>query len=200
MSVIKEEFLVPLVRYLRNDVGIQVLNTMVPEYGVNPILGPPTVLPVESSTVAYSGAFPLWVFRGFEQNGSPFVNVEGTGTSSITLEHTGYWGTPNRGTSAIFPQVTAYYHCDVTRDMSVGGPIAYDAVGKCITIHEAVKKLLHIKDKKTGGYLRVGQDENDENPINIITSVCSREVTTTPVFNGDGMIVGTATFDLELKY
>ena len=201
MIELTEDFLAPLTRYLRADPRILELNTLVPTGGVNPVLGAPAVTLNSSGVyVPYSGPYPLWIFRGFQQSGAPYANVEGTGTSSITLEHTGSWGGGNRGNFLQFPEITVYYHCDVTRDSVVGAPIALDARDKCLTLHKEVTRLLHLVDKGTGGYLEVGAKEDGSKPLLVVSSTKGQDISIRESPNGDGMVQGLATFELEIRH
>lgn len=185
----EEDFLKPLVRYLRSDPRLQSLQSQVPAGLTSPILGPP---PNTSATT------PMWVFRGFNEKGAPFANVEGTGSSSITLAHTGYWGRKNRGSRLVFPEITVYYHCDVSRDLNINAPITQDARDKCLTLHKEITRLLHIIDKGVGGFLLVGADEDGTRPLKLVSSVAGRDVTIDSVPGGDGMVQGRATFEMEI--
>lgn len=199
MLEMTEDFLAPLVRYIRADQRIKDLNELVPEDGTNPVLGPPSrVLFEDEGYIPYMGPTNLWVFRGFTQKGTPFANVEGTGSSAITLEHTGYWGRRNRGTRLQFPEISVYYNCDVTRDAVIGAPIRYDALDKCQTIHKEMVRLFHMMNHETGGYHMLGPKEDSSGALKVVTSTLGRDLDTIPVSNGDGMIEGRATFELEV--
>lgn len=199
MAEMTEDFLAPLVRYIRGDQGIKDLNTLVPVGGTNPVLGPPSqVLFENDGYVPYAGPANLWVFRGFTQQGIPFANVEGTGSCAVTLEHTGYWGRRNRGTRLQFPEISIYYNCDVTRDATVGAPIRYDAVDKCNTIHKEIVRLFHMMNHPTGGFHMLGPLEDGSGALKVVSSTIGRDVDTVPIHNADGMIEGRATFELEV--
>ena len=201
MVEMTEDFLAPLVRYIRGDQGIKDLNALVPDGGVNPILGPPSLISSGSTSagyVPYTGGNHLWVFRGFSQNGIPFATVEGTGSSAITLEHTGYWGRRNRGTRLQFPEISVYYNCDVTRDATLAAPRGYDAVDKCQTIHKEIVRLFHMMGSTTGGFHLLGPRDDGSGALKVVSSTIGRDLDTIPIHNGDGMIEGRATFELEV--
>ena len=199
MAEMTEDFLAPLVRYIRGDQGIKDLNYLVPEDGTNPVLGPPSrVLFENDGYVPYTGSSNLWVFRGFTQQGIPFANVEGTGASAVTLEHTGYWGRRNRGTRLQFPEISVYYNCDVTRDATLAAPRGYDAVDKCQTIHKEIVRLFHMMGSTTGGFHLLGPRDDGSGALKVVSSTIGRDLVTVPIHNGDGMIEGRATFELEV--
>lgn len=196
---ITEDFLAPLVRHLRADSVLQELHSLTPAGGVNPVLGPPEwVLDRDQGYVPYKGGSSLWIFRGFDQTGEPYANVEGTGSCSITLEEGVAWARKTKGKSLSYLTLDVYYHCDPTRDEVLGAPITYDARDKCHTLHKRLSQLLHIKDKGTGGFLMWGAKEDDTSPIRLVSSFEGSPLRITPVFKGDGMVVGQASFELEV--
>lgn len=198
MAELTEDFLAPLVRHLRADSTLQEFNSLVPEGGTNPILGPPTMVLLNGEYTAYQGNNNLWIFRGFNQTGAPYANVEGTGSCAITLEHGSPWGRKIRGSVLSFVTVNVYYHCDVTRDDVIGAPVAYDARDKCISLHKQISEILHVKDKGTGGFLMWGEKDDGTGALKVVTSYAGRDLTVTPLVNGDGMVEGQATFELEI--
>lgn len=199
MAELIEDILAPIVRYLRSSPDIQSLHTLVPPNGTNPVLGPPTtVLSEDDGPTAYRGDTGLWIFRGFNNTGVPHVNVEGTGSCAITLVHTSPWSRRARSNSVESPEIKVFYHCDVTRDSLLGAPIAYDARDKCLTLHKAVSKALHIKDIGSDPFLMMGPRPDGSHALKVISSSSGRSLFTQESVNGDGMVEGQATFEMEV--
>lgn len=199
MAELTEDFLAPMVRFLRDSPEVADFHNLIPDNGVNPVLGPPTnVLDKDEGYKPYSGGRSLWIFRGFDSNGEPNANVEGTGSSAITLVEGPAWSRKNRGGSLSFLTLTVYYHCDVTRDEVLGSPIAYDARSKCVSLHKAVSKLLNVRHKGTGGFLNWGTNPDGSGGLKVVTSVAGSELAISPVLNGDGLVEGRATFEMEV--
>lgn len=190
-----EDILSPLVRHLRTTPEIESLQNLYPEQSPNPVLGPPVQTP--QGTATQESAFPIWVFRGFQQNGSPYVSVEGTGTCAITLEHAGSWARRNRGNHLYFPEVRVYYHCDPTRDLSIGAPIRYDARDKCLTIHRQVLRALHVQNPGPS-FMNWGPRDDGTGFLRVVTSYSGRDLVMNEIPQGDGAVEGVATFEMEV--
>ena len=191
-DLLVEDILAPLVRYLRTSEDLQKLSTLVPEGGVNPILGPPFVEngePVEMQQ-------PLWIFRSNTTNGYPPVNVEGTGSSAITLAHADEWARKNKGHTLIFPTIKVFYHCDATRESEINAPEELDGRDKCLTLHKAVCKMMHNK-KGPGGFMYWGA-EGDLPPLRVVSSYSGIDLKMDSRPELDGMVEGYATFELEV--
>lgn len=187
-----EDFLKPLVRYVRSDPRITELNSVIPEGTSAPILGP-----LQKEGIAPS---PLWVFRGFDNIGVPFANVEGTGSSSITLAHTGNWGRKNRGNRVMYPIISVFYHCDVPRDSVINAPRSLGARDNCLTLHREMTRLFHIisPPPSNQGFMLWGPNRNGQSSLKVISSVAGEELVIDSVPSGDGMIQGRASFELEI--
>lgn len=200
MAEMTEDILAPLVRYLRSDPGLQDMNSLVPDNGFNPVLGPPREVLVEGEMVPYVGPDNLWIFRGFSQDGTVAAHVEGSGSCAITLEQAIPWSQKNQGSSLEFPTIEVYYSCDPTRDRIIGAPLAYDARDKCITLHKRVSRLLHMRSRGSGGFNLWGAKPDGSSPLRVVTSYEGRGLHITPELNGDGLVEGRATFEMEVLY
>ena len=199
MPELTEDLLAPLVRYIRSDINIRELNTLIPSGGTNPILGPPiNIMDSNGDSISYPGSRDLWVFRGFALDGSPSAHIEGTGSSAITLEQGSAWSPKARGKSVEYPTVEVYYHCDVTRSTDIGAPLMYDARDKCLTLHKYVSKLLHIRNGSPLGFHYLGAKPDGSNPLKVITSYEGQGLRISPVLDGDGMVEGRASFEMEV--
>ena len=199
-ELIVEDILRPLVRFLRADPVLMELRTTVMEGSLNPILGPPTMVSREDQGfVPYEGSDAPWIFRNFSNSGQPFAHVEGTGSSSITLEYNTDWTRHVRGRSHSFPTIEVYYHCDPTRD-AVGVPIRFDAKDKCLTLHKRIDRLFNIRDKGVGGFLEWGAKEDGTGALKVISSAPGDPLRTVPDYDGDGLIEGKATFEMEVLF
>lgn len=198
MVEILEDYLAPLVRHLRDDPVLQELHNTVPSGAVNPILGPPSVIPDGGGFTSYKGNPSLWIFRGFDNTGEPFANVEGTGSCAITLESGTPWSNKVRGKSLSFVQLQVFYHCDVSRDPVVGGPVAYDARDKCLTLHKRVSRLLHSPPKGPTGFAFLGPKADGSGALKLVDSEEGRGLTIDPIPQGDGMVEGRVIFDLSI--
>ncbi len=199
MAEMIEDILAPIVRYLRQDPVLNELHTLVPEGAVNPVLGPPmSVLAGAGGAVPYTGSSSLWIFRGFSQTGEPYAHVEGTGSCAITLEQFSPWSPKTRGKSVEFPAIKVYYHCDVSRDGVLGAPVSYDARDKLLTLHKRVSRLLHVQNNPTGDFLNWGPKADGSGALKVVTSVEGSGLSIQPIYNGDGMVEGQATYNLEL--
>lgn len=198
MAVLTEDYLAPLVRHLRKDPTLNEFHELIPTGAVNPVLGPPVKVLREGAYVPYVGSDSLWIFRGFDRTGQPYANVEGTGSCAITLEEGPPWSRKTRGKSLSYITVNVYYHCDPTRDGTVGGPIAYDARDKCISLHKRVSRMLHIADKGTGGFLFLGSKEDGSGALKLVSSFEGRSLNMTAINQGDGMVEGMASFEMEV--
>lgn len=199
-ELIVEDILAPIVRHLRADPILKQLQSTIPPGGVNPLLGPPTsVLREDRGLTDYTGDPAPWIFRSFSDTGEPYAHVEGTGSCSITLEHIQSWSRQPRGKSVFFPIIEVYYHCDPTRD-AIGHPVKYDAKDKCLTLHKRLTQIFNIRDKGVGGFLMWGPKKSGEGALRVISSVPGDDLRATPLFQGDGLIVGKASFEMEVMY
>lgn len=199
MVTIVEDFLAPLTRLLRADSNLLGLASTIPADGFNPVLGPPLqVINQVGELEPYTGPSNLWIFRDFASDGSPSAPVEGSGSCAITLSHGTPWNQKSMGKGVEFPTVDIYYHCDVTRDDMIGAPVKYDARDKCLTLHKYVTKILHMRARGRDGYTLWGAREDGSNGLKVVTSYESMGLTIKPVRDGDGMVLGQASFDLQI--
>ena len=197
-GVFVEDILAPLVRYLRADPVLQQLHTIVPSGGYNPVLGPPNFTLDSGSLKPWEGPSSLWIFRGTQETGAPSANVEGTGSCSITLEYGSPWRGSTGATTLQSPEIKVYYLCDVTRDNQVGGPIAWDARDKCISLHKRVRKLFNLNNPTSGSLHLLGAKSSGDGALKVVSSSVGRDLFIQDVVNGDGMIQGQASFELEV--
>ena len=198
MVEITEDILAPLVRYLRADPILQELQTLVPEMGYNPVLGPPFKEHINGELLPYNGPSSPWIFRGFAQDGTVSANVEGTGSCAITLEQTTPWSRKIQGLSLEFVTIEVFYSCDPTRDEAIGAPLLYDARSKCLTLHKRVSRLLHMTARGKEGFTFWGARPDGTSALKVVTSYEGRGLNMTPIYNGDGMVEGRATFEMEV--
>lgn len=195
-----EDPLAPLVRYLRADPELMAFRNLIPPQGSNPVLGPPiSMIDGTGISNAWTGDTSPWIFRNFETSGSPYANVEGTGSCAITLTHAGPWSRVPRGSTITFPEIRVYYHCDPTRDPIIGAPIIHDARDKCFSLHKAVKKLLNLRDLGSESYKLIGARPDGTHALKLVSAELGRELSITPFPSGDGMVEGSATFELSVK-
>lgn len=193
-----EDILAPIVRYLRADPILKDFNNLIPSDGYNPVLGPPKFKNDDGVLVSWDGSSDLWIFRGTRENGTPMVNVEGTGSCSITIEYGTPWDTNRQGTTFSHPEIKVFYHCDPTRDREIGGPVAADARGKCLSLHKRVSKLLSLADTGSASYLEMGKRTDGTGALRVIDSSLGRDLYISDIPNGDGMVVGQASFELTV--
>lgn len=197
-----EDFLAPLVRYLRGSELMQQCAQTIPEFGVNPLLGPPLVKldPDAGGWVPNNSYGELWIFRNFQPNGAPYAHVEGSGTSAITLTSSSSFSRDIRGSGRIFPELSVHYHCDVSRDpeSDIGSPVEYDGRDRCLTLHKRVKRLFDSDFVNHKGWLQIGGREDGTGFLRVASMTPGRALTIDEVPNGDGMVVGRATFELEI--
>lgn len=199
MVTIVEDFLAPLTRLLGANSALVGLASTIPEDGFNPVLGPPLqVLNSVGELEPYAGPSNLWIFRNFAADGSPPAHVEGSGSCSITLSQGTPWNQKSMGSSVEFPTVDVFYHCDVTRDPEIGAPVKYDARDKCLTLHKYVTRVLHMKARGRDGFTIWGAREDGSNGLKVVTSYESMGLSIKPVLDGDGMVLGQASFDLQI--
>lgn len=199
MVNIVEDFLAPLTRHIRAATGIVELGSLVPEDGINPVLGPPSlVLNSEGELVPYEGPSNLWVFRDFAADGSPSAHVEGSGSCAITLSQGTPWNQKAQGKTVEYPSVDVYYHCDVTRDSNIGAPLKFDARDKCLTLHKYLTRVLHMRERGKDGFSLWGAKADGSGALKVVTSYESMGLSIKPIYDGDGMVLGHATFDLQI--
>lgn len=192
-----DDILAPLVRAVRADAGIQDLHSMVPPQGINPVLGPPTY---DADGGLYPGDPNLWIFRNAEPNGSPWSNVEGTGSSAVVLTEGAPWSGGVQGSTVSYVTLEVTYFCDVTRDPEMGGPIAYDAKDKCVKLHRAMRRIFHRRTLDNPDYFNFGAKADGSGGVNIITSLEGRGLSIQPLrLDEDYMSVGQAAFELEVQ-
>ena len=200
MDSLVEDFLAPIVRYIKADARIQALRTLIPPAGSNPVLGPPITILREGEEIVYPGSLDPWVFRSFTRTGKPHVNVEGTGSCAITLEHGTAWAPKQRLKTLEFVTIDVYYHCDPTRDNEIGGPIKYDGRDKCLTLHKEVSRLFNSATAQAGlGFMYWGAKEDGSGALKVVSSEESSGLNINPYFDGDGLVEGMASFSLEIK-
>ena len=196
-----EDILAPLVRYLREDPVLQELGTLIPESGMNPVLGPPLFFSDQGEVKPWDGSESPWIFRGTAETGAPSANVEGTGSCSITLEYGSPWRGSLNNTTLASPEIKVYYLCDATRDLASGGPIRYDARDKCLSLHKRVRKLFTLNTPPAGDTFHLlGRKYTDESALRVVSSSPGRDLFLQDIPGGDGMIQGQASFEMEVHY
>lgn len=195
-----QNILAPIVRHIRQDSNMQALNTLIPPSAYNPILGPPHMVwdmggelvpnPVPNEV--------LWVFRRDDDTGVPPREVEGTGTSAITLSSVRSWSRVPIPGGVQRPELLVHYRSDVTRETVAGAPSRFDATEKIRTIHKYLTRLLTSRTGfRSGAFLLWGEDE-DSPPLRVGSCDVGEELTFLPVQDGDGMLEARATFELQI--
>lgn len=197
-DIYPEHILAPIVRYLKSDPVIQELSRTVPAGAMNPVLGPPLKVYDNGRLINYPGDRELWVFRT-EETGNPHANVEGTGSSAISLYHSRDWSRRQKGSSKFFPEISVSYHADVDRDADTGHPTARDsAVRKIQALNQRVSRLFDAThfDWTQGWFFMGGED--DKKPLRVIDSSPGQSLSIFHPGDGDGMAIGTMSFELEV--
>lgn len=197
-DIYPEHILQPLVRYLRDDPILNEMHQLVPDGMTNPVLGPPSVIARDGVVEDYPGSPELWIFRS-DKSGNPHASVEGTGTSAISLSHIRDWSRPNKGQSIIFPEIVVTYHADVSRDIATNSPVDSDAYRKIQALHHRVNRLFDATFfDRIGGWFYMGARDDGSHPLRVTDSAPGNPLNIDDVIDGDGLAVGTASFDLTV--
>lgn len=192
MVEIVEDILKPIVRHIRSAPEIQELNSLVPDGGVNPVLGPPTLVWDGSDMVPNPIEDVLWVFRREDESGVPPREVEGTSTSAITVSSVRSWAGTGARNTLQYPELTVHYRADPTRGDVVGAPKMLDGAMKIRTIHKYVTKVLTRIDNPGSWFSLWG------GTLRVVSCSPGDSLTFLPVLEGDGMMEARATFELEV--
>lgn len=193
-----EDILAPMVRYLRDSELMKECAQTIPEFGINPLLGPPEWIlsPEDGGLVLNPNPGELWIFRN--EDGVPWAHVEGSGSSSITLAHNAAHTQDKSGSGRIFPEIMVYYHCDVSRGDELGAPIAQDGRDRCLTLHKRMKRLFDSDFINHRSWLLMGPKYDGRSALRVASMYPGRSLTIQEVPNGDGMVVGSASFEFEI--
>lgn len=92
-----------------------------------------------------------WLFQGLDDEGRPFRDPEGSGTSVVVLAEHNEWTGPNRHNTAFFPRLQILIYTDSTR-------AANGAVGA----QDARRKTKHIAKRLDRCFHLVGNDVADQ--------------------------------------
>lgn len=94
----------------------------------------------------YIGSDDGWV-NGWIFDSKLSTRIENSQRCAIVISYAGGSDTPIPGNSASFPAIVVDIWADPTRDAD-HSVIVDDAKTKCFTIHEAVKKALHLPNSQ----------------------------------------------------
>lgn len=84
-----------------------------------------------------------WLFQGLDDEGRPFRDPEGTGTSVVVLSSRTEWSSPNRHNTANFPVLQVLIYSDSTRDAN-GMTLAPDATRRVKHVAKRINDRLHL--------------------------------------------------------
>jgi hypothetical protein len=84
-----------------------------------------------------------WLFQGLDNEGRPFRDPEGSGTSVIVLSERGEWATANAHNSAYFPSLQMLVYTDCSRDAD-GGVVMRDGDRKAKHIFRILDRCFHL--------------------------------------------------------
>lgn len=132
-----------------------------------------------------SGGDP-WIWRW-----RPWEAVEGTSKVGIVLARHRGWAVPNRHNTLEFPLLQVEIYADPARGDELL-PERKDAEEKALAVGKVVKDKLHVP---------LGKDiwwGNEEGRIRVVSSLASSEIGVEDVPDGDGMVRGLLTFDVEV--
>lgn len=84
-----------------------------------------------------------WVFQGFDANGRPYRNAEGSGKGVVVLSVRDDWAEPNRHNTWDFPLLQMLVYMDSDRDAD-GTMTAPNAVPKCRSVMRILDRRFHL--------------------------------------------------------
>lgn len=128
-----------------------------------------------------------WVFSGFDSEGNPFRNVEGTGLCAIVLLSRGQWAT-NRHNTARFPVLQVAVYADCSRD-GAGNVAARDATLRCNVVAKLLRDTFHDASNGTHDW---------PNGLRVHSCVLQNDLSVTDVPKGDGVVRGLMTFEVAV--
>jgi hypothetical protein len=101
-----------------------------------------------------------WLFRVQDDEGRPFRDVEGTGTSAIVVSSRNDWSGKNPHNTASFPRLQVLIYADTTRQAE-GTHQSYDAIAKCKHIAKRVDLCFHRPDRSDDMWWGTAGDRTD---------------------------------------
>lgn len=84
-----------------------------------------------------------WLFQGLDDEGRPFRDPEGSGTSVVVLSENTEWTGPNRHNTAHFPALQMLIYMDSTR-AEAGAPTSLDARRKLKHVARILDRCFHL--------------------------------------------------------
>lgn len=84
-----------------------------------------------------------WLFQGLDDEGRPFRDPEGSGTSVVVLSERREWAAPNRHNTADFPALQMLIYTDSTRAAD-GSVLTRDAGMKVKHIAKVLDRCFHL--------------------------------------------------------
>jgi len=127
-----------------------------------------------------------WVFAG-DTEGRPYRVVEGTGKVCIVLFCNGPWSSPSRNHTTEFPLLRVNIYADPDRDEN-SAPTKHNAEDKIDQVYKLIKPLFHDAANVVHKF--------DIMPI--ISTVGGSALTLLEIPEGDGSVVGAATYEITL--